>query len=153
MKVELTLFNEKAILDLPTYAPMDLAIARAFQVCCEGDTYKELTVNHKYNKVKVKIIQDGPVPQCNELVEKYGLSGLYMANPLLEHFDTADYEALVYDIATSGNQVKSKSKDNMGYEWFNSFAKDKLHLFLSTGSLIDANDVRYLEELGLSFNA
>ena len=80
MKVELTLFGQKAILDLPTYAPMELAIARAFQVCCEDDTYKELTENGKYDKVELKIVERSVVPQCNELVEKYGLSGLYKAN-------------------------------------------------------------------------
>ena len=62
MKVELTLFNKKATLDLPTYTPMDLAIARAFQVCCDNDIYKELTVNGHYDKVKVKIVERSVVP-------------------------------------------------------------------------------------------
>lgn len=44
MIVELTLFSEHALLELPTYAPMDLAIARAFQVDCNTEIYKALTV-------------------------------------------------------------------------------------------------------------
>lgn len=151
MKVELTLFEQKAILDLPTYAPMDLAIARAFQVCCEDDTYKELTVNGHYDKVKVKLVQDGPIPQCNELVEKYGLSGLYMANPVLEHFENLSEDELRYEIVNYSVPISAKTK-GVSREWFEYTKKDKLHLY-PTGSLVDADDVWYLDELGLGLNA
>ena len=152
MKVELTLFNEKAILDLPTYAPMDLAIARAFQVCCDNDIYKELAVNHKYNKVKVKIIQDGPVPQCNELVEKYGLLGLYKANPVLEYFENTSVDELAREVMVNGDPMRV-SVNGIIHEWFECTKKDKLRLHEKTGSLIEADDVWYLDELGLGENA
>lgn len=151
MKVELTLFNEKAILDLPTYAPLEFAIARAFQVCCDNDIYKELTENGHYDKLKVKLIQDGPVPQCNELVEKYGFSGLYMANPILEHFENMDEEILRLEVRKYGSTIQARI-NGLAHEWFECTKKDKLHSY-PTGSLIDADDVWYLEELGLSFNA
>ena len=151
MIVELTLFNEKAILDLPTYAPLEFAIARAFQVCCDNDIYKELTENGHYDKLKVKLIQDGPVPQCNELVEKYGFSGLYMANPILEHFENMDEEILRLEVRKYGSTIQARI-NGLAHEWFECTKKDKLHSY-PTGSLIDADDVWYLEELGLSFNA
>lgn len=151
MKLELTLFNEKAILDLPTYAPIELAIARAFQVCCDNDIYKELTENGHYDKLKVKLIQDGPVPQCNELVEKYGFSGLYMANPILEHFENMDEEILRLEVRKYGSTIQARI-NGLAHEWFECTKKDKLHSY-PTGSLIDTDDVWYLEELGLSFNA
>lgn len=151
MKVELTLFNEKAILDLPTYAPLEFAIARSFQVCCDNDIYKELTENGHYDKLKVKLIQDGPVPQCNELVEKYGFSGLYMANPILEHFENMDEEILRLEVRKYGSTIQARI-NGLAHEWFECIKKDKLHSY-PTGSLIDADDVWYLEELGLSFNA
>lgn len=151
MKVELTLFGQKAILDLPTYAPMELVIARAFQVCCDNDVYKELTVNGHYDKLKVQLIQDGPVPQCNELVEKYGFSGLYMANPILEHFENMDEEILRLEVRKYGSTIQART-NGLAHEWFRCTKKDKLHSY-PTGSLIDADDVWYLEELGLSFNA
>lgn len=151
MKVELTLFGQKATLDLPTYAPLEFAIARAFQVCCDNDFYKELTENGHYDKLKVKLIQDGPVPQCNELVEKYGFSGLYMANPILEHFENMDEEILRLEVRKYGSTIQARI-NGLAHEWFECTKKDKLHSY-PTGSLIDADDVWYLEELGLSFNA
>lgn len=152
MKVELTLFNKKAILDLPTYAPMDLAIARAFQVCCEDDTYKELTVNGQYDKVELKIVERSVVPQCNELVEKYGLSGLYKANPVLEYFENTYIEDLAREVMVNGDPMRVSANGIM-HEWFECTQKDKLHLHAKTGSLVDADDVWYLDELGLSLNA
>lgn len=152
MKVELTLFNKKAILDLPTYAPMDLAIARAFQVCCEDDTYKELTENGHYDKVKVKIVERSVVPQCNELVEKYGLPGLYKANPVLEYFENTYIEDLAHEVMVNGDPMRA-SVDGIIHEWFECTQKDKLHLHEKTGSLVDEDDVWYLDELGLGENA
>ena len=152
MKVELTLFNETAILDLPTYAPMDLAIARAFQVCCDNDVYKELTVNGQYDKVELKIVERSVVPQCNELVEKYGLLGLYKANPVLEYFENTYIEDLAYEVMVNGDPMRV-SANGIIHEWFECTQKDKLHLHEKTGSLVDADDVWYLDELGLGLNA
>ena len=39
------------------------------------------------------------------------------------------------------------------HEWFECTKKDKLHLHAKTGSLVDADDVWYLDELGLGENA
>lgn len=152
MKVELTLFGQKAILDLPTYAPMDLAIARAFQVCCEDDTYKELTVNGEYDKVELKIVERSVVPQCNELVEKYGLSGLYKVNPVLEYFENTSIDELACEVMVNGDPMRV-SVNGIIHEWFECTKKDKLHLHEKTGSLVDADDVWYLDELGLGENA
>lgn len=152
MKVELTLFNKKATLDLPTYAPMNLAIARAFQVCCEDDTYKELTVGGHYDKVSVKIIERSVVPQCNELVEKYGLSGLYKANPVLEYFENTSIDELAREVMVNGDPMRV-FVNGIIHEWFECTKKDKLNLHAKTGSLIDSDDVWYLDELGLGENA
>lgn len=152
MKVELTLFNEKAILDLPTYAPLEFAIARAFQVGCDSDIYKELTVNGKYDKLKLKIVERSVVPQCNELVEKYGLSGLYKANPVLEHFENTSIDELVREVMVNGDPMRV-FVNGIIHEWFECTQKDKLHLHEKTGSLIEADDVWYLDELGLGKNA
>lgn len=152
MKVELTLFGQKATLDLPTYAPMELAIARAFQVCCDNDMYKELTVGGHYDKVKVKIVERSVVPQCNELVEKYGLQGLYKANPVLEYFENTYIEDLAYEVMVNGDPMRVSTNGIM-HEWFECTQKDKLHLHEKTGSLVDADDVWYLDELGLGLNA
>lgn len=152
MKVELTLFGQKAILDLPTYAPMELAIARAFQVCCDNDIYKELTVNGQYDKVELKIVERSVVPQCNELVEKYGLSGLYKANPVLEYFENTYIEDLAYEVMVNGDPMRV-SANGIIHEWFECTQKDKLHLHEKTGSLVDADDVWYLDDLGLGLNA
>nr|DAJ32454.1 MAG TPA: hypothetical protein [Caudoviricetes sp.] len=151
MEVELTLFGQKATLDLPTYAPMELAIARAFQVWCENDTYKELTIGGHYDKVKVSIVENGPIPQCNELVEKYGFSGLYMANPILEHFENMDEEILRLEVRKYGSTIQARI-NGLAHEWFECTKKDKLHSY-PTGSLVDADDVWYLDELGLGENA
>lgn len=155
MIVELTLFGEKAFLELPTYAPIDLAIAKAFQVSRKTDIYKELTVNSQYDKVEVKLIGACPVPQCNELVEKYGLSGLYLANPVLEHLENMDIEELVQDIVAVKERPIDTDVDNVViiYEWFECTKKNTLHLHAKTGSLVDADDVWYLDELGLGENA
>lgn len=152
MKVELTLFDNKAILDLPTYAPMDLAIARAFQVCCENDVYKELTENGKYDKLKLKIVERSVVPQCNELVEKYGLSGLYKANPVLEYFENTSIDELACEVMVNGDPMRV-SVSGIIHEWFECTKKNTLHLHAKTGSLVNENDVWYLDELGLGENA
>lgn len=152
MKVELTLFDNKAILDLPTYALLEFAIARAFQVCCEDDTYKELTVGGHYDKVKVKIVERSVVPQCNELVEKYGLSGLYKANPVLEYFENTYIDELAHEVMVNGDPMRV-SVNGIIHEWFECTQKNKLYLHEKTGSLIDADDVWYLDELGLGENA
>ena len=152
MIVELTLFSEHALLELPTYAPMDLAIARAFQVDCNTEIYKALTVEGQYDKVSVKLIEDGPIPQCNELVEKHGLSGLYLANPVLEHFENMSTDELAYDIAINGSPIQS-SVSGIIHEWFECTKKNTLHLHATTGSLVNENDVGYLDELGLGENA
>jgi hypothetical protein len=152
MIVELTLFGEKAFLELPTYAPIDLAIAKAFQVSCKTDIYKELTVNGQYDKVEVKLVGACLVPQCNELVEKYGLSGLYLANPVLEHFENMSTNELAYDIAINGSPIQS-SVSGIIHEWFECTKKNTLHLHAKTGSLVNENDVWYLDELGLGENA
>lgn len=152
MKVELKLFEETAILDLPTYAPIELAIARAFQVCCDNDIYKELTVNGQYDKVELKIVERSVVPQCNELVEKYGLQGLYKANPVLEYFENTYIEDLAYEVMVNGDPMRV-STNGIIHEWFECTQKDKLHLHEKTGSLVDAYDVWYLDELGLGLNA
>lgn len=152
MIVELTLFGEHALLELPTYAPMDLAIARAFQVDCNTDIYKALTVNGQYDKVELKIVERSVVPQCNELVEKYGLSGLYKANPVLEYFENTYIEDLAYEVMVHGDPMRV-SANGIIHEWFECTQKDKLHLHEKTGSLVDADDVWYLDELGLGLNA
>lgn len=152
MKVELTLFGQKAQLDLPTYAPMELAIARAFQVCCEDDTYKELTVGGHYDKVKVKIVERSVVPQCNELVEKYGLSGLYKANLVLEYFENTSIDELAREVMVNGDPMRV-FVNGIIHEWFECTKKDKLHLYEETGSLVETDDVWYLEELGLGENS
>ena len=151
MQVDLTLFGQKATLDLPTYAPMELAIARAFQVWCKNDTYKELTIGGHYDKVKVSIVENGPIPQCNELVEKYGVLGLYMINPVLEHFENMTNEELLLDIRKHGSTLNSRI-NGIGHEWFECMKKDSLHSYL-TGSLVKFDDVWYLDELGLGENA
>lgn len=152
MKVELTLFGETAILDLPTYAPLEFAIARAFQVCCDNDIYKELTVNGQYDKVELKIVERSVVPQCNELVEKYGLSGLYKANPVLEYFENTSIDELACEVMVNGDPMRV-SVNGIIHEWFECTKKDKLHLYEETGSLVDADDVWYLNDLGLGVKA